>query len=168
MRVRLATPSDATAIARVHVVAWRAAYRGHIPDTILDGLDVAHRATFWQDRIATGRGHVFVGELDGSVVGFCDIVPSRDKDADSENAAEIAAIYVLPEHWRKGFGRSLFTHTLTEAKRQNYSWVTLWVLTSHSPARMFYERVDFALDGATKTDKMDDADLAQVRYRIAL
>lgn len=32
MRIREALPKDATSIARVHVDAWRATYRGIVPD----------------------------------------------------------------------------------------------------------------------------------------
>jgi hypothetical protein len=37
--VRRATLDDAPAIARVHVAAWQRAYRGQMPDAVLDGLD---------------------------------------------------------------------------------------------------------------------------------
>ena len=51
-RVRLARPDDAEAIADAHVRGWLAAYRGLVPDAILDGLSVERRATFWRDTIA--------------------------------------------------------------------------------------------------------------------
>jgi hypothetical protein len=95
MRIRLATSSDAASIAHIHVITWRAAYRGQIPDAILDGLDVARRTSFWQERLSKGDAQVFVGEDNATISGFCDLVPSRDKDADPAIVAEIAAIYVL-------------------------------------------------------------------------
>ena len=36
--VRLATAADVPAMGRLHVRAWQAAYRGHVPDDYLDGL----------------------------------------------------------------------------------------------------------------------------------
>src|SRR6185503_8556685 len=36
--VRLATPDDADAIERVRTDTWRATYRGHMPDAVLDRL----------------------------------------------------------------------------------------------------------------------------------
>ncbi len=47
MPVRIATSSDAPKIAHIHVETWRAAYRGQIPDAVLDGLDVERRTVFW-------------------------------------------------------------------------------------------------------------------------
>jgi hypothetical protein len=41
--VRAATLADAEGIARVHVDAWRWAYRGDVPDAFLAALSVAER-----------------------------------------------------------------------------------------------------------------------------
>jgi hypothetical protein len=38
VRVCSATVADAPAMGRVHVRAWQAAYRGHMPDDYLGGL----------------------------------------------------------------------------------------------------------------------------------
>jgi hypothetical protein len=38
--VRPATPDDADAIASVHVRSWQAAYRGIVPDAMLDALSI--------------------------------------------------------------------------------------------------------------------------------
>ena len=42
--VRAATPDDARGIAEVHVAGWRWAYRGQMPDALLDSLSVEDRA----------------------------------------------------------------------------------------------------------------------------
>lgn len=169
MVVRTAKADDAPKIAHIHVETWRAAYRGQIPDAVLDALDVERRAKLWRERFTQARGSVFVAEDDGIVVGFCDLIPSRDIDADPQAVAEIAAIYVLPRHWRKGTGRALCDYALAEARRHGYKAVTLWVLASNGGARCFYEAMGFSLDGATKTDKTTDgSDLHEVRFRITI
>ena len=115
------------------------------------------------------RGQVFVAEDAGRIVGFCDFIPSRDKDVDPEAVAEIAAIYVLPEHWRQGAGRTLCRSALAEAGRQGYHSLTLWVLASNAAARHFYEAMGFRLDGAVKAEKLaDGSPLHEVRFQIAL
>lgn len=169
MTVRGARLEDAPAIARVHVETWRAAYRGQISDAALDTLTVERRTAFWRERLGQSKGSVFVAENDGAVVGFCDLIPSRDKDADPRAIAEIAAIYVLAQQWRKGGGRALCERALAEAKRSGYSAVTLWVLASNAAGRLFYEAMGFSLDGATKTEKATDgSELHEVRFRIAI
>ncbi len=47
--VRRAAPVDAAAIALVHVRAWQAAYRGLMPDDVLERLSVDERALRWRD-----------------------------------------------------------------------------------------------------------------------
>ena len=106
---------------------------------------------------------VFVAE-DDSIIGFCDLIPSRDKDA-GQAVGEIAAIYVLCEHWRKGAGRALCDCALSEARQRGYGVVTLWVLASNSGARRFYETMGFSLDGVTKTEKASDgSELHEIRF----
>jgi ribosomal protein S18 acetylase RimI-like enzyme len=169
MQIRTATAADAPHIAHLHVETWRAAYRGQIPNAVLDGLGLERRAAFWQERLAAAPGQVFVAEQSGSIAGFCDLIPSRDKDADSGSVAEIAAIYVLPQHWRMGAGRALCDTALAEARRRGYKVVTLWVLASNDRARRFYAAMGFGLDGATKTDRTaDGSELHEVRFRMAV
>ena len=166
MLVRTATAADAASIAQIHVETWRVAYRGQIPDAVLNGLDMGRRMVFWQERLSQMRGAVFVTEDGDRITGFCDLVPSRDKDADARTVAEIGGIYILPQHWRKGTGRALCDGALAAARRQDYKAVTLWVLASNSSARRFYEAMGFSLDGAAKTDRAaDGSELHEVRFR---
>jgi hypothetical protein len=37
-KIRDATPADAQGIAIVHVKTWQCAYRGQMPDSLLDGV----------------------------------------------------------------------------------------------------------------------------------
>ncbi len=169
MLVRIATAVDAPAIAHIHVEAWRVAYRGQMPDAVLDALDVRRRTAFWKEQLGQMSGAIFVAEDGGRIIGFCDLVPSRDKDADARTVAEIRAFYVLPQHWRKGAGRALCDYALAEARSRGCKVVTLWVLVSNSSARCFYEAMGFGLDGAAKTDKTTDgSDLHEVRFSIRI
>jgi GNAT superfamily N-acetyltransferase len=100
-------------------------------------------------------------------VGFADVVPSRDPDAD-ERTAEVTSIYALPRAWGTGAGRELMAAATAAARDAGYRAVTLWVLDSNARARRFYERAGFALDGAGKTDVLAGAPITEVRYRRAL
>jgi ribosomal protein S18 acetylase RimI-like enzyme len=105
---------------------------------------------------------VFLAE-EGGVVGFCELIPSRDFGA-GQKVGEIAAIYVHPSHWRKGVGRALCVHALNAATRRGYELVTLWVLASNDGAKQFYEAMGFKPDGARKTERLaDGCDLFEVR-----
>jgi ribosomal protein S18 acetylase RimI-like enzyme len=100
----------------------------------------------------------------GSVVGFADVQPSRDDDAD-ETTGEVPMIYALPEAWGTGVGRELMTTAVGALRDAGFRSATLWVLDSNERARRFYDRAGFAPDGATKSDTMAGAPITEVRYR---
>jgi ribosomal protein S18 acetylase RimI-like enzyme len=169
MQIRQATIADARRIAQINVETWRAAYRGQMPDAILDNLDVEKRAAFLNTHLASQPLGTFVAELNQEIIGFCDLVPSRDKDSNPKEVGEIAAIYVQPEFWRKGAGGALCRFSLQAARLQGYNSVTLWTLTSNLAARKFYETIGFTLDGTTKVDRgLINYELHEVRYRISV
>src|SRR5688500_19243854 len=74
--IRRATADDGDAIGRVQVETWRAAYRGLLPDDVLDGFDVAVRQRLWRDGLSRPRrpgSETIVAEIDGTVVGFTSV-----------------------------------------------------------------------------------------------
>jgi GNAT superfamily N-acetyltransferase len=165
MQVRVATAADAAEIAGVHVASWQAAYRGQMPDSILDNLDVRRRIVRWQEILAQPNGVTSVAVDEARLIGFSNLIPSRDTDADSKAVAELAAIYVHPDLWHKGIGRELCHRALQEAENRGFAEVTLWVLKTNLPAIKFYQAMNFVPDGATKTDKLNDFDLHELRLR---
>ena len=65
--VRSANLDDCAAIAAVHVRAWRAAYRGHMPDEFLDRLDIGERTEMWRKlSVKPGRVLLVLEGLDGA------------------------------------------------------------------------------------------------------
>ncbi len=169
MQIRQATIADARRIAQIHVETWRAAYRGQMPDAVLDNLDVEKRAAFWQTHSASQPPGIFVAERNQEIIGFCDLIPSRDKDSNPKEVGEIAAIYVHPDFWRKGAGAALCRFSLKAARLQRYNSVTLWTLTSNAAARKFYESIGFTLDGTIKVGRgLINYELHEVRYRISV
>jgi GNAT superfamily N-acetyltransferase len=163
--VRRATEHHADAIAEIHVATWQAAYRGQIPDVVLDALNVSSRAAFWRDVLSASHT-IFVAELGSVTAGFCSLIPSRDDDADNSTIAEIAALYVLPRHWRRGAGRQLCSSAFDAALRAGFSSVTLWVLSANSLAITFYESLRFQRDGVAKSEQTPGgATLHELRMR---
>lgn len=164
--VRIAKAADAAKIARIRVDMRLVAYRGPDSEARLDARSVKRRAAFWRGRLVQASGSVFVVESD-EIVGFCDLVPSRDKDANPKTVGEIAAVYILSDHWRIGAGRVLCSHALGQARKQGYKAVTLWVLASNSDAMRFYESLGFARDGGFKMETAPDgSNFHELRYRV--
>jgi ribosomal protein S18 acetylase RimI-like enzyme len=161
---RFATLADVDEIARLHVEAWQSAYRGHMPDAYLDGLDSSKRAAMWSKVIAEPASIVLVATAAEALVGFCSLLPSRDPDA-GRTVGEVTAIYVDPALWRAGVGSSLIAATFDSARQRGFTEVTLWVLTSNASARAFYEARGFRTDGQTKTEQRPGFSIHETRYR---
>ncbi len=79
VELRDATPTDAYALATVHVASWRAAYRGLMPDEVLARLSVPEREQLRSDRLIAqeARTSVVVATDAGRVVGFAAAGPTR-------------------------------------------------------------------------------------------
>jgi len=173
IRVRAGTVVDASGIAAIHVSSWEGAYRGMIPDEWLDRRSAARQTAIWEELLG-GVGDPVDGRLpwvavaeDGdAVIGFVSVsVPSRDEDAD-ERTAEISALYVEPDRWRRGAGTALVDAALAEAARRGCVDATLWVLEPNARARAFYERCGFADDGGRQS--RDDGWPGELRMRRGL
>jgi ribosomal protein S18 acetylase RimI-like enzyme len=138
--IRVALAPDARAIAEVHIASWQAAYRGMIPDRVLDGLSVDEREQRWAGQIADPEAFVLVAEEGGRIAGFCcTLLPPGAQ-------AEIPALYLHPDFWRGGIGTALQAAAVEELRARGYREVVLWVLELNEGARAFYERLGFVAD----------------------
>lgn len=149
--IRPATIEDAARIGEIQVTTWRHAYRGEIPDKILQGLNVEEQTAFWREVLEQPH-FVFMAENNGAVVGFCSVIASRDADVDARVVAELATLYVLPTHWRRGAGRALCERGHGVAKAAGFREITLWVLNFNAASIRFYESLGYTRDGATQTE----------------
>ena len=166
---RPATASDAQGIATVAVTAWQAAYRGLLPDSLLDTLSIPAKAQRWRAHQAEGVNQTLVLEYQGRVIGFVNMGASRDDDVDPQKVGEIYAIYLLPEFWDQGYGRTLCTRALDGLRQQGFTTVTLWTLHNNARAIRFYQAAGFQADGTTKVDiKGEGVALHEARYRRSL
>jgi GNAT superfamily N-acetyltransferase len=165
--VRDAEPGDAATMAEVHVESWRGAYRGLMPQEVLDGLDVSARARLWtriMERTDPARGAVLVAEDGAEVIGFAHVSPTRDADGDPSRTGEVGAIYLAPRAWGQGAGRVLMETAIARLAACGYADATLWVLDTNERARRFYAAAGWVFDGTSKTEDS----LNEVRYRRSL
>jgi len=170
VRIRRAAVEDAGALARLHVDAWRVAYRGLVPDSRLDGMDYERRAARFREQLGghgleTGpsKAETYVAERGGEVLGFVTLGACRDAGVDPQRVGEIWGIYLGPQHWRQGAGTRLCRFAEQLLASRGYEEVKLWVLAGNSRARRFYAAMGFVADGASKVLDLD-APLEAVRY----
>ena len=147
LAIRRASSADAEGIARVHVETWRSAYRGLVPEAVLADLDLVRLTAFWRDVIA-GDSITLVTDGPDGVAAFAQ-VRRAPRDADSRTF-EINALYVLPDHARRGLGTALMSECFLLLEERGCEVATLWVFAGNASAIAFYENLGFAADGATK------------------
>ncbi|MEU3744495.1 MULTISPECIES: GNAT family N-acetyltransferase [Streptomyces] len=189
--IREAVPGDAAAVASVHVLSWRAAYRDLLPGPYLASLDPEERASVWHERLsAPDRPTVLLAtEADGRVVAFSclrawpDEEPGEPAEAgaagepgasgaslalDPASTAELAALYALPEVWGTGVGRALLAASTEVLVTAGFRTASLWVFAGNTRGRRFYEAAGWRPDGAAVREVTGGRELEELRYRRAL
>ena len=169
--VRLARPEDAAAIADAHVRGWLTAYRGFLPDAVLDGLSVDRRTTHWRETIASEAtadsvGRTWVVEEAGVVRGFAATGPIRDPPDGLAAAGEVLVIYLAPEARGQGLGRAVFSHAVEDLCDRGFDPIVVWVFEANAVARRFYAAAGFAPDGARQPVDFGEVSLPEIRYRL--
>ena len=174
--VRPATDDDIQAIAEISVRSWRVTYAGLIPQTVLDSLSVERRADGWRRALTTATD-LHVVDHDGRVAGFVasgSVRPGGTAEGPSiidepspisGDAGELYAIYVDPEHVRRGIGTQLIQHAERDLAAQGRAEAVLWVLEANEPARRFYEKAGWHHDGAIANLDFDGVMVREIRYR---
>lgn len=173
MKVRAATPSDASAISAVHVRSWKAAYPGLVPQSYLDSLTPEQRQGPWEQILAGAESPaqatlVLVDGPGDDVVGFVSFAPTRDQGGNPDTVAEVQTLYLDPDTWGRGGGELLLSAALEQLAQAGFTSVTLWTLETNERARRFYERRGWRLDGATKIHDWNAFVATDVRYRLSL
>jgi ribosomal protein S18 acetylase RimI-like enzyme len=173
--VRTARADDSEALGRVHIAAWRVAYRGIIPDDYLDALDPAARAERWRATLVDGPGDgrymaegregrtLVIEDDEGQVVGISVVGPPRRHEP--SGVGELWMINLEPAAWGRGLGTALLGAATDELRRAGNVEAVLWVLAGNNRARRFYEREGWLPDGTEMTDDARGFPVTELRYR---
>lgn len=148
MLIRHATLADAERMGFINAASWRTTYKGLIDDRAFDVMTHEAMVAKWTRIIthyATNPSFALVAEVDGEVVGYISCGPNTHPDQ-SQFEWELFAVYLLKEHQGKGIGKALFCEAVNEMKRLGVKSLVLYVLSSNTPSRKFYEsfKPDFA------------------------
>ena len=175
MRIRVMSEADIDAVAAIRVHGWQTAYRGIVPQSFLDALDVAGDAAQRREFFprSVGRVHNLVAEdgtgngsgpAGGEVVGWAALGPYRGEEDVPDGTGELYALYTRPDRIGTGVGRALMSAAITQATSLGLRRLLLWVLTDNTSARRFYARAGFAPDGAVAVDDCEGVPLQEMRY----
>ena len=142
LTIRSATDADVTDVARIHVASWRDAYRGVIPDAVIDARGVEGAAAMWSANLAKFPGNLTVAETpDGQIAGFSCAGPVTDLERSGPFESEVYALHVRPDMRRRGVGAALLRHAIRRARDElHLHSMIVWTLEGLRLSRRFYER----------------------------
>jgi L-amino acid N-acyltransferase YncA len=167
MIIRLATIADISAVAAIKVESWRHAYRGLVPDAVLDAMTPQEVRAQWLGMNPDAfDSSVLVAERDGQIAGYAMFGPVHDAAPGYEG--QLYAIYLRPAAMRGGIGSALFRAAAARLRAQGHANFILWVFEANAVARRFYEQHGGTLiPGATLVTDIGGAQLAEVAYGFA-
>ncbi|MEZ0225946.1 MAG: N-acetyltransferase family protein [Alphaproteobacteria bacterium] len=90
----------------------------------------------------------FVAVADGKVVGWCDVIPAKDRPIHAHTG--VLGIGILPAHRGKGVGRALMTATIEKARAQGLTRIELTVREKNANAVALYKKLGFDTEGLKK------------------
>ena len=137
--IRTATPDDALGMTIVNVYTWQTAYRGLMPERVIEERidNLPARAQRCRETLQES-GNCFVAVCEGTIVGFCRYGVSRNEAY--PEAGEVYALYVLKGYSGTGIGRSLLTAAMAALRNQGHETMIINCLQGNA-ARGFYERL---------------------------
>jgi GNAT superfamily N-acetyltransferase len=142
VQIRTVGERDVPAVAGFQTSCWQQVYRGVVPDSYLDSMDLQSRTVTWRERVVSGQRHVAAAWSDAAVVG----VVSWTADASPQQVDELNTLYVSVALHGTGLAGELLAVALgTRAAR-------LWVFEANNQARRFYGKHGFAATGAAQVD----------------
>ena len=156
LTIAAANFDDLPEIADVHVKSWQETYKGLVPQSYLDALEVSTRLEKWQVWFRQGQGDgLILARIADRVVGFISFGQGRDQDR--PDSAEIYALYLLKENCSQSLGYQLYQAALGKLKADGFSQVYLWVLDTNRNAIEAYLRWGGGVEpGRMKTDVIGD------------
>jgi len=159
LTIRTPSPTDAAALADLHVQTWRETYTPLLPEGYFDESFVQGRHEMWGRLTTTPREDLTIrlAELDGVLVGFA--MTGRPLGDDPPRDRQLYFIYVAASAHGTGAGQALLEGVLGDGP------AVLWVAEQNPRAIAFYQRNGFAFDGVEQLDPGAPAitDLRMVR-----
>jgi GNAT superfamily N-acetyltransferase len=163
VKIRYATQDDAHVLGLVYSQSYQAAFRGIIPDKLLEDV-------FSPEKREAGLLKEIMEGSPINAILYCEDKPAgiltygRAKDDDMEDSSiEILRIYLHPSYWGQNIGAELMNWGVKELRQRGYTRLILWVIEDNLRARKFYEKLGFVHDGETRTINVGK-ELKDLRY----
>ncbi len=142
--IRYATLSDAKAITELKVSCWKSAYRGILPDEMLEKSseqmknETEHRAKCIVENTDNGWPNI-VAVHSGQVIGWC--AGGVNQNPAYKHETDLQAIYILKEYQRKGIGKLMVKAFIDLMHEHGMQSMLIWVLKENHNAIRFYTKL---------------------------
>ena len=157
--VRLALPSEATAIAELQRRGWSATLPAETAQQLLSSVNLDEMANSWQaaiQRPPLAQFRVLVASGTERIVGFAALGPSDDPDAQASADALIAEFAIDPLAWRQGHGSRLLNACVDTLRADGFTRATWWVRSEDDVLRRFLTEAGWDFDGAHTEVAIDE------------
>lgn len=141
--IRDASYFDSDAIAAANVAAWRSAYRGVMPETVLKEFTLERFEARWEEVFlnppAPGVSTLVAHNAQFGVMGYLRAGPTAERPdgGDDPFSHEIYAVNIAPRFKRLGAGRALLRAGLRRLLDDGAQACFGWVLNANPAARFF-------------------------------
>lgn len=167
--VRLASPTDADALAGISGRAFDATYRGVVPDPVLDEW-IESGPTNWraafENRAPDSPARVWVAERDGAALGYATTSPARSNWlVPPDGAGELTNLYLDPDVIGTGLGRQLYEHSVVDLRKRGFNPLVVWAFRDNPLAASFYQKAGLTMDVAEHFWILGDVPCPIVRFR---
>jgi GNAT superfamily N-acetyltransferase len=148
--IRLATPDDVDALARVSRLAYAATYRDIVPAAVLSEWIETASAT-WQAAFDAQEPQSpwrpWVAVRDGRVVGYATTSPGKDWWLPPiDGSGELTNLYLEPDAIGTGVGSALYDHAVADVRARGFNPFVVWAFRDNHRALRFYEAKGLAID----------------------
>ena len=157
--VRPAKTGDATGLARLFAVTWRAAYGGIIPYLSLENIIRRRGKNWWTNAIRSGDGLLII-EHEGKLAGYATFGAARGR---GPHQGEIYELYITPIFQGFGLGEHLFEACRARLDACGLKGLVVWALADNAQAEDFYWRRG-GRPFAAVHEKIGSADLEKIGY----
>lgn len=138
-----------------------------MPDEYLDGLRPEERARRYDFSGTDPAAPATLVAMEGdALIGFATVAPAADPDA--PDRGELCALYVDPDHLRRGIGSALLRAALAQLRHQGCRHATLWVHAGNRTAQDFYRRNGWTADGIGRRATVWGVAVEEVGYHRAI
>ena len=166
MQYLRATVHDADLASRLVLCAWRDAYKGFLPPSLLASLHEHphHDRRSWESRILDpGAATWLISDHAGAGIGVLRIRIARSTVPDTD--CELTTLYLLAHVRGQGLGSAALTYARAAASRQGPRALGLGVLAGNQRGQKFYEQRGAYRIGDRVAFQWEGNSIVQILYR---